>query len=228
MVFVYSRKWYKQPVLEIIGMDKTSAKRDTIKQDGSRKLQMPRSSPYNAYFIFSKPASNLYGAGTKWCTTSWNNDDPSNSDDMEMFPNLVYFIHKTKTIQEDPRYYKLAAWWPSLYQSTVYRYDAQNLAMSLDEFIDMLGIQPYQLDNIRREVLRVSFDLSREGKNVPGIESRIPVKPDQTKKPGTPNNPATPSNSDPGYIQMSLFDDHKTAGRITNWYKTATTIKGLD
>ena len=91
------------------------------------RVPMPASSPYIGVYVFSKEASQLYGAGTKWCTV----------DDDELFPNLVYFIHKTNTINNDPEYYKLAIWVDGLFSPhpDIYRYDAQNFAMSYQEML---------------------------------------------------------------------------------------------
>lgn len=112
---------------------------------------MPGTSTYNAVHVFTKEASQLYGAGTKWCTTVEDIEDFSKvhnynpHDYQEMYPNLVYFLHKTQTIRDDPVHYKLALqidelWHPS---PLCYRYDAQNNAMDKEEFLQLLGIDSF-------------------------------------------------------------------------------------
>ena len=120
-----------------------AGKRDRIKQEGSVEIPLV-ASPYRAYYVFTKEASCLYGAGTKWCTTSQDPDEG----DVEFFPNLVYFIHRTKTIRSDPRYYKLAIEIQNIWSGspTVYRWDAWDLAMSKEEFLALIGLQSF--DNI--------------------------------------------------------------------------------
>lgn len=145
--------WYS-----LYKLSQSKSERKRIKEDGAYKLQIPNSCPYNAYYIMNKAASNLYGAGTKWCTTAYDNCDEN---DIEFFPNMVYFIHKTKTIKDDPEYYKLAFYTPSAFGENpqIYRYDAQNRGMSMDKFLELLNIQYYQLINILRQVGRYQMDM---------------------------------------------------------------------
>jgi hypothetical protein len=119
-----------------------AGKRKEMKERGSVPVPLPDRSPYKAVYVFEKDASRLYGAGTKWCTTS---DDPTEDVEFEGFPNLVYFIHKTHTIKDDPEYYKLAIQIEFLMSSAprIYRWDAWNLAMSQEEFLERVGLRSF-------------------------------------------------------------------------------------
>jgi hypothetical protein len=127
-----------------------SDRRKRIKESGSMKVPMPSYSPYRAVYIFTKEASQLYGAGTKWCTTI-EEEQPGEKlgydphDYQDMYPSLVYFIHKAHTIRDDPMYYKLALQVDDLWNArpTRYTYNAQDHAMSHDEFLQLLQIPSF-------------------------------------------------------------------------------------
>ena len=158
-----------------------STQRSRIKETGSMKIPMPASSPYIAVYVFSTQASQLYGAGTKWCTTT----------DDELFPNLVYFIHKTNTIDDDPEYYKMAIWVQNLFHSPpdIYRYDAQNCAMPYQEMLDRLNISSF--DNILR-FLRLNYH-TVDKTDVRQVEERI-------------EKPVVPSECDPNQLEFDFTD----------------------
>jgi hypothetical protein len=126
-------------------------RRQQAKNTGSMRVPMPASSPYTAVYVFSKEASQLYGAGTKWCTTVSEDDKEfakvhryNPHDYQEMYPNLIYFIHKTHKISDDSQYYKLALQIDDLWRHPLfYTYDAQNQAMQHEPFLERLGVQSF-------------------------------------------------------------------------------------
>lgn len=137
---------------EAMGWVKIAGKRDDIKASGSFKIPMPVDSDYIAVHVFEYGASELYGAGTQWCTTGEYGEN-----EFESFPNLIYFIHKSLRIEDDPALYKLALQIECRARPVrYYTYDAQNMPVRQDEFLELVGVDNIeyfkdQLDTIWAE-----------------------------------------------------------------------------
>lgn len=136
-------------MLSWYSISKFATTRSRIKEEGAVKLWLPDSSPYVAYYVFTKEASRLYGAGTKWCTTS-----KSKKEDVEFFENLIYFIHKTDKFGDDPIHYKIAMRIESLptLSPTIYLYDALNSPMPMYTFMQTVQISNREITDLLHQL----------------------------------------------------------------------------
>ena len=127
----------KKKLAQCFNLSKTAGRRDDIKREGSVKVPLPESSEYVGVHVYTQAASNLYGAGTQWCTTGSIADS-----ELKAFPNVVYFIHKTMRIEDDPADYKLALDIDSK-NNAFYTYDAQNNPYPKETMLKQLSLSSF-------------------------------------------------------------------------------------